>query len=150
MSIGNLKYSSCMSVLLFYNTLCVYLLCCCCSHNTYNLVRDWNSRQYDVRTEIGTKTKKLLIKTTVRPREATQNYTEDLGRATHTLSFLLSLAGPTEKPCKKGPYTQVVVHTHYIPSTVPTQAKPLANLSTVKTKVHNQPSLSQKLKPTED
>ena len=81
----------------------VYLLCCCYSYNTYNLVRDWNPREYDVRTVIGTKTKKPLIKTTVRPREATQNYTEDLGRATHTLSFPLSLAGPTEKPCKEDP-----------------------------------------------
>ena len=40
----------------------VYLLCCCYSYNTYNLVRDWNPREYDVRTVIGTKTKKPLIK----------------------------------------------------------------------------------------
>ena len=40
----------------------VYLLCCCYSYNTYNLVCDWNSREYDVRTVIGTKTKKPLIK----------------------------------------------------------------------------------------
>ena len=81
----------------------VYLLCCCYSYNTYNLVCDWNSREYGVTNSNRHQNEETADQTTVRPREATQNYTEDLGRATHTLSFPLSLAGPTEKPCKEDP-----------------------------------------------
>ena len=96
----------------FYKTLFVCLLLLgTASYNTYESLRDWNSRQYVVRTIIGTKTKILLIKTTVRSREATQTL-HGGPRLSNTLSFPPSLSQALQRsPAKRTLHTSSSTHT---------------------------------------